>query len=224
MCYYSWYKNTKYYRKEGAENLQKLITGSTLKNAIIIGSLIGGSYFLIGDPLMLKYPFEDKIQGALPNIIAIVMLLLLGPVIIKRVLCRSVSLRVQNDNARKRLETITKLLASVGNVALVLISLLLFLDIFSIDMKPILAGLGIVGFALGFACQNIAKDFISGIFVLGENQYAVGEAVRIGTFEGKVINITLRVTILEGAEGEISIPNGTVAGSGIINLSRKKKE
>lgn len=177
----------------------------------------------MGDPFGLQYPFEDKVRGALPDIIAIVALLLFGPVIIKRVLVRSVFLHIQSDNTRKRLETVAKLFVSVGNVTLLLIILLLLLDIFSIDAKPILAGLGIVGFALGFAFQNTAKDFISGILILLENQYAIGDMVRIGAFEGKVMDITLRLTILEGAEGEVSIPNGTVAGSGIINMSRKKK-
>jgi small conductance mechanosensitive channel len=77
--------------------------------------------------------------------------------------------------------------------------------------STLLAGAGIAGLAIGFGAQSLVKDVISGFFVLLGDQYGVGENVRIGTLEGTVEEMSLRVTTLRNADGEIHvIPNGSV--------------
>jgi len=77
--------------------------------------------------------------------------------------------------------------------------------------STLLAGAGIAGLAIGFGAQSLVKDIISGFFVLLGDQYGVGENVRIGGLEGIVEEMTLRVTTLRNADGEIHvIPNGSV--------------
>lgn len=161
-------------------------------------------------------------KGTLAHLIAIVLLLLFGPRLWRRILDRIIRKIPQSDkNFVQRLETIKRLLLPIGNITVLFIILMIAMDIFSIDIRPILAGLGIVGLALGFGIKNIVEDFISGTLILWENQYSVGEKVKIGTFEGTVLRLTLRMTFLTSEDGEISIPNRIVANSGVTNQSRK---
>ena len=82
---------------------------------------------------------------------------------------------------------------------------------FKISTGPILTSAGILGLAVGFGAQSLVKDVISGFFILLEDQYGVGDAVRIGDLEGAVEHMTLRITILRNFEGHVHvIPNGIV--------------
>ena len=165
----------------------------------------------------------QKLKNSVPALVTVVVLIIFAPRITKYTLDYVFRFRPKgNGHIEQRMDTLRGLFLSLANVAFILSSCLIFFSIF-VDVKPILAGLGIVGFALGFGFQNAVKDFISGILILIENQYAIGDMVKIGTFEGKVSRITLRLTVLEGSEGEITIPNGSVVSSGIVNFSRKRK-
>ncbi|WP_418791223.1 mechanosensitive ion channel family protein [Phosphitispora sp. TUW77] len=87
------------------------------------------------------------------------------------------------------------------------------------DLKGFLAGAGILGVALGFGAQSLVRDFITGFFILLENQYAVGEYITTGAFSGFVEEIELRVTKLRDWGGEYHvIPNGQITA--VTNFSR----
>ena len=89
--------------------------------------------------------------------------------------------------------------------------LLMVLSLFGVDIRPILAGAGVVGLAIGFGAQSLVKDFVSGLFILVEDQYGIGDKVKIGSNEGKVIRITMRSTVLKDDEGKnYYISNGTI--------------
>jgi small conductance mechanosensitive channel len=91
---------------------------------------------------------------------------------------------------------------------------------FDVDVTSILAAAGVVGLAIGFGAQSLVKDFITGFFILLENQYCVGEEIQIGTFKGEVRELGLRTTRVRNEEGqELYIPNGMITQ--VINLSRK---
>jgi len=78
-------------------------------------------------------------------------------------------------------------------------------------LSPFLGTAAIAGLAIGFGAQTLVKDVIAGFFVLFEDQYGVGETIRVGTHEGVVEEMTLRVTVLRSAEGEVHvIPNGSI--------------
>jgi small conductance mechanosensitive channel len=93
--------------------------------------------------------------------------------------------------------------------------------LFGVDIRPILAGAGVIGLAIGFGAQSLVKDFVSGLFILIENQYDIGDKVKIGSSEGNVIRITMRSTVLRDEEGKTYyISNGSIKD--VINMSQHK--
>jgi len=124
-----------------------------------------------------------------------------------------------NTDDQKRVETLLTLLGRSGAVVLYLTALLLIIADFGIQIGPLLAGLGVVGVAVGFGAQYLVKDLITGAFLVFENQVAVGDVVRIESFEGVVESMTLRTIRVRGAGGQLHIvPNGEIRC--MTNLTR----
>ena len=115
------------------------------------------------------------------------------------------------EEKRKRIQT---LLSAIGGTAKLIIWVLAFLMVlpeFGINIGPILASLGLAGFAIGMAAKDILSDFISGLFVLLEDQYHVGDRIRVGNLEGEVVEFNLRRTILKDDQGNLHlIPNSQI--------------
>ena len=110
----------------------------------------------------------------------------------------------------RRGHTISQLLRSVGRLMVISIALLLTFNVF-IDIGPILAGAGILGLAVSFGSQSLVKDFLSGFFILFENQFAIGDVIEAGGKSGTVEKMTLRVVVLRDLEGTIHIvPNSEI--------------
>jgi small conductance mechanosensitive channel len=98
--------------------------------------------------------------------------------------------------------------------------LLMFLGNFNIDLKPLLAGIGVVGLGISLAAQNILRDFINGLLILIEDQFNVGDWISIDSFSGTVESFTMRATSLRATDGRlIVIPNGTI--SQVANSTKK---
>jgi moderate conductance mechanosensitive channel len=113
--------------------------------------------------------------------------------------------------SERREATLLRLLDNVITYVLYFIALIMILDTFGVEVKAILAGAGIVGLAVGFGAQSLVKDVITGFFIIFEDQFAVGDYVRIGNFEGYVEAIGLRVTKIKSWTGEVHIlPNGSI--------------
>lgn len=94
------------------------------------------------------------------------------------------------------------------------------LNLSGVDIRPILASAGIIGLAVGFGAQSLVKDFVSGLFILIENQYGVGDRVKIGSFEGNVVKITMRSTVLmDDEKNKHYISNGLVKN--VTNMSQQ---
>lgn len=118
----------------------------------------------------------------------------------------------------QRGQTISQLLRSVGKVVLVALALLLTLNVF-VDIKPLLAGAGILGLAVSFGAQSLVKDVISGFFFLLEGQFAVGDVIEIAGKSGVVERMTLRVVMLRDTNGALHmVPNGQITT--VSNLTR----
>ena len=118
----------------------------------------------------------------------------------------------------QRGQTISQLLRSVGKVILVAFALLVTLNVF-VDIKPLLAGAGILGLAVSFGAQSLVKDVISGFFFLVEGQFAVGDVIEIAGKSGVVERMTLRVVMLRDINGTLHmIPNGQIAT--VSNMTR----
>ena len=110
-----------------------------------------------------------------------------------------------------RLRTVGSVLRSISSVLLVTIAVLMVLRELGIPMEPILASAGIGGVALGFGAQSLVKDYLSGIFMILEDQYGVGDLINTGEVTGTVEDVGLRVTRLRDAQGQVwYIRNGEI--------------
>jgi small-conductance mechanosensitive channel len=115
----------------------------------------------------------------------------------------------------QRAETVGALLASIASFAIWVLAGLMALGTLGLDLAPLIAGAGIVGVALGFGAQNLVRDFITGIFMLLEDQYGMGDVVDAGTGSGNVTGtvegIGLRTTRLRDVNGTLwHLPNGEI--------------
>jgi moderate conductance mechanosensitive channel len=111
----------------------------------------------------------------------------------------------------QRAETVGALLKSVASFGIWSLAGLMALGTLGLDLGPLIAGAGIVGVAVGFGSQNLVRDFISGIFMLMEDQYGVGDVVDAGPAAGTVEGVGLRTTRLRDVDGTLwHIPNGEI--------------
>ncbi|MEO8246960.1 MAG: mechanosensitive ion channel family protein [Chloroflexota bacterium] len=111
----------------------------------------------------------------------------------------------------RRVTTIERLTVRVGAGVIVTIALLMVLAVFSLDIGPAVAGLGVVGIAVGLGAQTLVKDWLAGIFIVLENQYSAGDVVTIAGVEGVVEDFSLRRTTLRDLDGTVhSVPNGQI--------------
>ena len=119
----------------------------------------------------------------------------------------------------RRVRTVGKLIVKIAGSVIAIIAVLMALDLFGIDIGPAIAGLGVVGIAVGLGAQTLVRDWLAGIFVLVENQYSHGDHVRIAGVEGTVEEFSLRRTTLRDQDGTVhSVPNGQIIVAS--NLSR----
>ena len=113
--------------------------------------------------------------------------------------------------AAQRAETMGALLRSIASFVVWTIAALTVFGELGINLGPLIAGAGIVGIALGFGAQNLVRDFLSGIFMLIEDQYGVGDTVNLGPASGVVEGVSLRTTRIRDVEGNVwHIPNGNI--------------
>ena len=111
----------------------------------------------------------------------------------------------------QRAETVGALLKSMASFGIWTLAGLMALGTLGLDLGPLIAGAGIVGVAVGFGSQNLVRDFISGIFMLMEDQYGVGDVVDAGPATGTVEGVGLRTTRLRDVNGTLwHIPNGEI--------------
>ncbi|MEU3144989.1 MULTISPECIES: mechanosensitive ion channel family protein [unclassified Streptomyces] len=128
-------------------------------------------------------------------------------------------LLVNAERRRQRSQAIGSVLRSVASFMIVGTAALMVLGTFQINLAPLLASAGVAGVAIGFGARNLVTDFLSGVFMILEDQYGVGDTVDAGVATGEVIEVGLRVTKLRGADGEIwYVRNGEVKRIG--NLSQ----
>lgn len=122
----------------------------------------------------------------------------------------------------RRVNTIARLAIRVAATVIVVIAVLMTLDLFGIDIGPAVAGLGVVGIAVGLGAQTLVRDWLAGIFVVLENQYSSGDVVRIAGVEGVVEDFSLRRTTLRDLDGTIhTVPNGQVTVTSNLTHARR---
>src|SRR5215469_5136230 len=158
-------------------------------------------------------PLVPKI---VPSAVRIGTILVFGYVTLRLIdsaLNRLRSLVPAADIARveQRTETLRHIIRSISKIVLILILALTISSELGFNIGPILASAGIAGLAVGFGAQSLVKDVISGFFILFEDQFSIGDVVKVGDFAGVVERMTLRVTVLRNLEGQVYVvPNGNI--------------
>ncbi len=127
--------------------------------------------------------------------------------VILNTIIRSASYKVLDEQTGASL---SKVLTNILNIAIFAIVVLMLLGQWGIDIRPILAGAGLFGVVVGFGAQTLIRDFITGLFVLVENLYAVGDYIKVAGVEGTVVNINLRTTVLKNSDIIHVVPNSQV--------------
>lgn len=124
---------------------------------------------------------------------------------------------------KKRRTTIVKLLSNIIKILIWLLVLLAILDLYGVDTKGFIASLGVASALAGLALQDTLKDFISGVDIILNNYFVVGDIVTYNNFTGEVIEMSLKATKIKNVSGEVMIlANRNITQ--IINISQKKAD
>jgi len=136
-------------------------------------------------------------------------------VVTPRLVEKSITVRGRGRRAKgeiaKRAHTLSGFIITATGIVIVIVAIFMVLSEIGIDITPLLAGAGVAGIAIGFGAQSLIRDFLSGIFIILEDQYRKGDVVRIAGIAGLVEDVNLRRTVLRDLDGIVhSIPNGEV--------------
>jgi len=163
-----------------------------------------------------KFQNEDTWLNLGEGVLKIVAIMVIANIIVRigKVAIHNI-FKIRNmsplNTTERREDTLSRLLDSVLTYVVYFIAIMMILSVLGIDVKALIAGAGIVGLAVGFGAQSLVKDIISGFFIIFEDQFSVGDHIRIGQFEGNVETIGLRTTKIKSWTGEVHIlPNGTI--------------
>jgi small conductance mechanosensitive channel len=119
----------------------------------------------------------------------------------------------------QQLRTLSSVIHSVGLFVIMFVAALQILPLLGINMGPLLASAGIAGVAIGFGAQTLVKDFINGFFILVENQYDIGDTIKIAGVQGTVEAMTVRRTVLRDGDGTVhNVPSSEIKV--VSNLTR----
>jgi len=174
--------------------------------------------------------FSDKIIPWLLNHGLKILFILIGAYILHKIIYKFIDKAVRiavisdlyssPEAERKREDTLISIFTTTVKIVLIVIVLLMVLQEIGIMIAPLLAGAGILGLAVGFGGQYLIRDIISGLFIILENQYRVGDVVSLDNTGGLVENISLRMTTLRDNSGTVHhVPHGDIKR--VSNLSKE---
>ena len=167
----------------------------------------------------------SEMNGPAATVLRIV-LILVGAWVVKGLLHRGIGSmrkrianRMDDREAGQRAETLGRVFRYLVTVVIGLITVMLVLAELGVSLAPILGAAGVVGLAVGFGAQSLVKDFVTGFFLLLENQIRQGDVIEIDGHSGSVEEITLRFVRLRDYEGAVHyVPNGQITT--VINRTR----
>ncbi|MFN0093271.1 MAG: mechanosensitive ion channel family protein [Dehalococcoidia bacterium] len=149
-------------------------------------------------------------------LVLVVLVHLTGPWVVSRIL-RGLFLpaaKLRGDEpqvAERRLRTLQGTLRWAITTVAAFIGIAVVLAAIGLDIVPLVAGVGVVGLAIGLGAQTLIKDVINGIFIIAEEQFAVGDQVTVAGVTGEVMDINPRRTLLRDGEGNVhTVPNGSI--------------
>ena len=168
-------------------------------------------------PGLLRDWREDAINFLRHDAPKIVFVLVIAYVLVR--ILRMIASKTADLHIRKlpsglrvqQIRTLTGVMTSVGVFVILFIAILEVLSLLGLNLGPMLASAGIAGLAIGFGAQTMVHDFINGFFILFENQYDLGDMVRIAGVKGTVEKMSLRQTVLRDEDGTVHIvPNSAI--------------
>jgi len=149
--------------------------------------------------------------------------------IVTRILSKLLARTIREDmypsktDRERRVRTLDGIVTAIINFVIWAAAVLMIMNVIGINTAPLLASAGILSVAIGFGAQSLIKDFITGMFIIAENQYRVGDYVEIQNVKGTVKSITLRTTIIKDDDGSVfHIPNGSIIVTGNHTMSNNK--
>jgi moderate conductance mechanosensitive channel len=160
---------------------------------------------------MVEWTRDRAPKLAIILVLAVIFVRLLG-IITRNVVALGQKDRIQGAVRAQQVRTVAGMIHSVGVFLIVFFAGMSILkDVFNINIEPLLASAGIAGLAIGFGAQALVKDVINGFFILVENQFEVGDTIKVAGVSGQVIAIAMRRTCLRDSDGTLHVvPNGAI--------------
>jgi small-conductance mechanosensitive channel len=154
------------------------------------------------------------LRHSLPKIVLVIVVAFVLARVLRLVTNKIASLqshKLRRGISAKQVRTLASVITSVGVFIIVFVAALEVLPLFGFELGPLLASAGVAGLAIGFGAQTLVKDFINGFFILLENQYDIGDKIRIAGVQGIVEDMTLRRTVLRDDDGTVhTVPNSNI--------------
>lgn len=185
-------------------------------------------------PDFAKAPWATLIEVARENVLPVLLIVIVAFVLLRasRMFVHGIVKALMDREAtegtaqelsavelKKRMDTLDGLGANVLQFFIVIIAGLMVLRSFGLDIGPAIAGLGVVGVAVGFGAQNLVRDYLNGALILIENQFSKGDVIRAAGVSGTVEDFSLRRTTLRDLDGVVhTVPNGEIVVAS--NLTR----
>jgi small conductance mechanosensitive channel len=177
---------------------------------------------LVSPPDRLGDWFADHGTAVLGTLVLAAIAIILIRTLIPRAMRPAIARQMAGRTAAeidRRTQTLASVIVRTGEVVIIALALFTVLPEFGFDIRAVLAGVSITSIAIGLGAQSLVKDALNGIFILTENQYAVGDVVTIAGVTGTVEDITLRRTVIRDIDGVVHfVPNGAITTAS--NLTR----
>lgn len=152
------------------------------------------------------------------KVIGVILVIVISTIIMTSFVAILKAINSKNPEAQKRKRTLDKVLVSIVRYIIIIVDAVVILFILGVNIMPALAGLGIAGLVLGLGAQKLITDFISGVFIILEHHFDVGDTIEVGGFKGEVIDLGLKTTKIRNWQGQVKImSNSDVAN--LINCS-----
>ena len=167
---------------------------------------------------MLEFIFSEKNTQSMITILSLFLVYLIFTRISKRIIQIKSGLKTKD---LKKHKTITSLVNNIAKYFLIVLGIIMVLSIHGFNTSSLIASLGVASAVFALAFQDTVKDLFTGIFIILEDQYNIGDTVKINDFKGEVISVGLRTTVLRSITGEnCFITNRNI--NSVINYSKNK--
>lgn len=171
---------------------------------------------------VLSFATPDNLKTFLTDnvskIIGIILTIVIASIIISSFIAILKSTKARRKEDIKRKRTLDKVLVSIVRYIVIIVAAVVILFILGVNVIPALAGLGIAGLVLGLGAQKLITDFISGLFIILEHHFDVGDIIEVGGFKGEVIDLGLKTTKIRNWQGQVKILSNSEV-SNLINCS-----